>query len=252
MLIPFKRVLREYGFFVKQKCNSSIKGLKLEENCVLEFSRKLGCYKTESMFYLNKNLSDHECLRNPYIQNFASNGYVKEEDLVSFAFLAIYSDHVNVEVSLTKQRALQSFRDIDPIVIDLSERVSSAPFRELVSSSPFFSVEYAPLDLMNRETNFRRAHEIDACEIVMDKYLALNGEFDVPAKCARQKPLVLSRYVLKRFKNKDTVTQRKLKKQKALIFGRKNYKIREKKVPTLRDEEYWLAKEKLMLILRKV
>ena len=243
-LIPFKRVLREYGFFVKRKCTSSIKGLKLEEKCVLEFSRELCCYKTESTFYLNKNLTDHECLRNPYIQNFASNGYVKEEDLVSFAFLAIFCDHVNVVVQVTKQRALQRFRDIDPILNDLCERVCATPFKELVSDSPFYRLEYAPLDLMNREINYRRAHEIDACEIVMDKYLALNGEFDEPAKCRRHKPLVLSRYELKRFKNKDTVKQRKLKKQKALIFGKTKYKIREKKVPALKDEEYWLDKEK--------
>ena len=97
---------------------------------------------------------------------------------------------------------------------------------------------------MNRETNFQRSNELDSCQIVIDKYIALNGEFDKPAKATRHVPLAISTIDLKRLKEKDAVIQRKLKKEKALIFGNKNNEIREKKVSAIRDDAYWLAEEK--------
>ena len=241
MLIPLKRVLQECGFFVKRQCNYKIQQLKSQESCVLAFCRENGCYVTQSTLYLKDNLKNPQCLRNPFIKNFGSNGYVLEEDLCSFVFMATFSEHVNVNVILSKKKALQMHRDIDPTVTDLSENVSASPFNELEVDACF---KYIPLDLMNRETNFKRSNELDACQIVIDKYIALNGEFDKPAKATRHWPLAISSVDLKRLKEKDAVIQRKLRKEKALLFGNKKNEIREKKVSAIRDDAYWLAEEK--------
>jgi len=250
LLIPFQRVLFEHGLNVKRKSSSNIDKIVRIYDINLSFSKEDGCYKTFNSLFLDANMSKPDCKKNTFVQRYNNQGLVKSEDLCSFIFIANFVDDIGVVILETKNEILKLAREVDPCHAKFEDRVNYTPFRDMPVEKHLHKLFY---DSKSHEANFRRVKELDESLIVMKKYINLNGEMDHSAKSIRDKNTKESNIKeisnsvkdnLKRLKEREGQKRKCLLKNKELIFGNFSKNYTHPRIVKIRNEQYWLEKEK--------
>jgi len=250
LLIPFQRVLFEHCLNVKRKSSSNIDKIVRIYDINLSFSKEDGCYKTLNSLFLDANMSKPDCKKNTFVQRYNNQGLVKSEDLCSFIFIANFVDDIGVVILETKNEILKLAREVDPCHAKFEDRVNYTPFRDMPVEKHLHKLFY---DSKSHEANFRRVKELDESLIVMKKYINLNGEMDHSAKSIRDKNTKESNIKeisnsfkdnLKRLKEREGQKRKCLLKNKELIFGNFSKNYTHPRIVKIRNEQYWLEKEK--------
>jgi hypothetical protein len=250
MLIPFQRVLFEHGVNVKRKSSSNIDKIVRIYDINLSFSKEDGCYKTFNSSFLDANMSKPDCKKNRFVERYNNHGLVKSEDLSSFIFIANFVDDIGVVILESKNEILKLEREVDPCHAKFEDKVNYTPFRDKPVEKHLHKLFY---DSKSHEANFRRVKELDESLNVMKKYINLNGEMDHSAKSIRDKNTkelnikeISNSFKdnLKRLKKREGQKRKCILKNKELIFGNFSKNYTHPRNVKIRNEQYWLEKEK--------
>ena len=243
MLIPFQRVLFEHGLCAKRKCSNKVDlrdcNDRIKYSINLNFSKKEACYETENQVYLDMLINKSFCAKNPYITLSNSYGYIKSEDLTSFVFFSRFVDKVGVSISMTQNDVLKLDREIDPCFANFENKIASKPFYELPIENPEHKLFY---HWNSNEANYRRANEIEDSQLVIEKYVILD-KIDEGGSSEKDKNKKLDLSFFRRLKHQQHHKRKRLLKVREKIFGKNELKTKNVEA-IVRDEKYWLEKEK--------